>query len=321
MNTRSFFLGALLSATWLLGPLAGCSSGTSSSAVLPGATGSAVRSFTAPSSHKKSWMNPAAVSKKLLYVSDTATGNVEVYTYPEMTLAGVLTGFTAPVGECTDPAGNIWITTEGGSSGDSVYEYAHGGTTPVNVLVMSAGVIPFSCAINPKTGDLAIGSFDTEVSVVIFHNAQGTPTMYSDPNLFSTYFLGYDPGGNLFVDGTNAYNQFRYAELPAGSSTFVDITLNTLPAQPGNVQWDGKYIAIGDQGSTIYQTQGSTVVSTTTLSTSCLQQFYIMPQKKKVVAPDRCNVNADVYHYPSGGTPIKTVTGGLQQPFGAVLSL
>ncbi len=319
MNTRSFFLGALLSATWSLGPLAGCSSGTSSPAVLPGATGSAVRSFTAPSSHKKSWMNPAAVSKKLLYVSDTATGDVEVYAYPEMTLAGVLTGFTAPVGECTDRAGNIWITTEGGSSGDSVYEYAHGGTTPVNVLVLSP-VIPFSCAISQKTGDLAVSDIGGE-DIAIFHNAQGTPTMYSDPNLFSTYFLGYDPSGNLYVDGTNAYNQFRYAELPAGSSTFVDITLNTIPAQPGNVQWDGKYIAIGDQGSTIYQTQGSTVVSTTTLSTSCLQQFYIMPRRGKVVAPDRCDVDADVYLYPSGGTPIKTITGGLQQPFGAVLSI
>ena len=40
-----------------------------------------------------------------------------------------------------------------------------------------------------------------------------------------------------------------------------------------------------------------------------------------MVAPDRCDVDADVYLYPSGGTPIKTVTGGLQQPFGAVLSL
>ncbi|MGA8534915.1 MAG: hypothetical protein WB615_12480 [Candidatus Tumulicola sp.] len=321
MNTRGFYVGALLSAAWLLGPLTGCSGGTSSPTLLPGASGSAVRSFAAQPNHKKSWMNPAAISQKLLYVSDPSTGDVEVYSYPAMTLAGVLTGFNGPLGECTDRAGNIWITTEGGPSGDTVYEYAHGGTSPVNLLTFTSAFIPFSCAINPKTGDLAISSFGTEVSVAIFHNAQGTPTMYSDANFFNTNFLGYDPSGNLYVDGTNSSDGFVYAELPAGSSTFVDITLNTTPAQPGNVQWDGKYIAIGDQGSTIYQTQGATVVSTTTLPTACLQQFYIFPQKKKVVAPDRCNVSADVYHYPAGGAPVKTVTGGLQQPFGAVLSL
>lgn len=319
MNTRSFYVGALFSATWLLGPLTGCSGGTSSPTVLPGASGSAVRSFAAQPNHKKSWMNPAAVSQKLLYVSDPSAGDVEVYAYPAMTLAGVLTGFTSPLGECTDRVGHIWITSQGGPSGDTVYEFAHGGTSPVNLLTLTS-IIPFSCAINPKTGDLAISNFGGD-NVAIFHNAQGTPTMYADANFFDVYFLGYDPSGNLFVDGTNSSNDFLYAELPAGSSTFVDITLNTLPAEPGSVQWDGKYIAIGDLASTIYQTQGSAVVSTTTLPTECLQQFYIFPQKRKIVAPDRCNVNADVYPYPAGGAPVKTVTGGLQQPFGAVLSL
>ena len=48
--------------------------------------------------------------------------------------------------------------------------------------------------------------------------------MYSDPNLFSTYFLGYDPSGNLYVDGTNAYDQYslrrncRRAAPPSSTS-------------------------------------------------------------------------------------------------------
>lgn len=319
MNTRNFIVGGLLSTTWLLGPLSGCTGAASSPTALPNASGGAAQTSAGQSNETRSWMNPATGSQKLLYVSDTATGQVEAFAYPEMTLAGVLSGFTAPLGLCTDRAGNIWVVTEGGSSGDSVYEYAHGGTSPVNILVVPPGVIPWSCAINAKTGDLAISNRNG--NVVIYHNAQGTPATYSDPNFEVANFLGYDPHGNLYVDGTKFSGEFVYAELPAGSSTFVDITLDTTPAQPGNVQWDGTYVAIGDQGSTIYRTQGSTVVGTTTLTTSCLQQFYILPLKTKVVAPDRCNVSADVYYYPSGTGPVKAVTGGLQQPFGTILSI
>lgn len=317
MNNRGH-VGPLLSAACLL-VFAGCSVGAPPPTAVPGASGRDVRSTPKQVKTTRSWMSPAAVSQKLLYISDTATGDVEVYAYPEMTLSGQLTGFTAPAGECTNRARDVWIVTGGGPSGDSVYEYAHGGTSPVNVLPVASYVIPYSCAVNPKTGDLAVSNLNGG-NVAIFRNAQGTQTTYSDPNFFTTEFVGYDPSGNLYVDGTNLYGQFLFAELPAGSSSFVDITLNATPAQPGNVQWDGKYMAVGDQGSTIYQTQGSSVVSTTTLQTSCLQQFYILPKKKNIVAPDRCAVSADVYPYPAGGAPVKTITGGLQQPFGSVLS-
>lgn len=122
------------------------------------------------------------------------------------------------------------------------------------------------------------------------------------------------------MDGYDNANGFHYAELPAGSSTFTDITLSTVPSGIGNVQWDGTYMDVGDTSSNIYRMQGSAVVSTVTLSTTCLAQFYILPSDKKMIAADPCNVDADVYSYPAGGSPIKTVTGDLQHPVGAVVS-
>jgi hypothetical protein len=41
--------------------------------------------------------------------------------------------------------------------------------------------------------------------------------------------------------------QTQFAEMPHGSTSFVDITLNKqLGPYPGAVQWDGKYVALVD---------------------------------------------------------------------------
>ncbi|MBV8067686.1 MAG: hypothetical protein JO113_06895, partial [Candidatus Eremiobacteraeota bacterium] len=53
--------------------------------------------------------------------------------------------------------------------------------------------------------------------------------------------------GNLFVDGVNSgTTQTEFAELPKGSTSFTDITLDQKIHYPGAVQWDGKYIAFED---------------------------------------------------------------------------
>lgn len=70
--------------------------------------------------------------------------------------------------------------------------------------------------------------------------------------------------------------------FPGPCVTFNDITFSTAPSVAGNVQWDGKYMAVGDQNSTIYRTHGSNVVSSVTLSTTNLGAFYIVPSRKRV---------------------------------------
>lgn len=279
---------------------------------LPASAALANRTVIRPN-HGKSWMDPSAKGQKLLYISDFGAADVVVYTYPYLRLAGVLTGFTELRGECTDPSGYVWITDQ---SKGKVFEYAHGGTTPVNTLLAPD---PLGCATSPVSGDLAV-SYGSLGQIEIFHNAAGSAITVTDSNFAGTYFLGYDPSGNLFVDGYDQSGHFHYAELPVGSTTFTDITLNQTPAGAGNVQWDGKYMAIGDTGTTIYQTQGSTVVSSTTLGLGCVSQFYIVPSKRKVIAPDTCEGEAGVFAYPAGGSPLQTITGGVLAPYGAVLS-
>lgn len=261
-----------------------------------------------------SWIVPEAKSQSLLYVTDSVSHVVDAYTYPRLKYAGQLTGFAFPMGACGDKAGNVWIADAGGGA---MYEYAHGGTSPINTIT-NGMYQPQGCAIDPKTGDLAVANGNVEV--VVFHN--GSPTEYRDFNFAQTMFLSYDNHDNLFVDGTDKSTFFHYAELPAGGEAFTDITLNGFPIMQGagDVQWDGAYITIGDTQWTLYQTQGSNVVSTTTLSATCVFAFFIVP-KKAVIAPDQCSSNlVSVYPYPAGGAPIKEITSGLNTPYAAVLS-
>lgn len=300
--------------------LAGCSANSQLTSTNPQMSGMAQGTWPGVGigsarrrSHGKSWMDPAAKKNKLLYISDFGSADVEVFTYPYLRLAGVLTGFSELRGECTDPSGYVWIVDQ---SKGKVFEYAHGGSAPVNVLSVPD---PWGCATSPTNGDLAV-SYAAFGQIEIFHNAAGSGTVVTDPNFSGTLFLGYDKTGNLFVDGYDSSDNFHYAELPAGGNSFTDITLSQTPLGIGNVQWDGKYMAVGDSAATIYQTQGGTVVSSTTLGNRCVEQFFILASKRKVIAPDTCDGNAGIFGYPAGGSPLQTISGGLLIPYGAVLS-
>jgi hypothetical protein len=269
-----------------------------------------------PSGHGRSWMKPDLMSRTLLYVSDTSAHYVEVYTYPGLKYVGRLTGFAWPAGECADKAGNVWIADAGGA----MYEYAHGGTSPINTITQDM-YIPSGCAIDPKTGDLAVANGNVQVE--IFPAGSNSPIAYRDFNFSQTTSLSYDRQDNLFVDGLDTNGMFHYAELPAGGEAFTDITLNGFPignSSPGGVRWDGSYIVVSDSQSTIYRTQGSNVVGTTSLQATCVFGFYIVPSRA-IIAPDQCSNNlVGTYAYPAGGAPIKTIGSGLATPYDAVLS-
>jgi hypothetical protein len=109
------------------------------------------------------------------------------------------------------------------------------------------------------TGNLAVTNVSTAYDysagdVVIYTNAKGTPTNYGDSNFDQYLFCGYDNKGDLFVDGINYGSAFVFAELPKGSKTLKNITLNQSFQYGGGVQWDGTYVAVGDQiAAVIYQ--------------------------------------------------------------------
>ncbi len=296
--------------------LAGCGG-----AVSPLAPASSL-SFT--SRHAGSWMAPDAKKKKmLLYLSNGTTGEVYVYSYPADELVGTLTGFQDAEGLCADKRGHVFITD---FDAQDVVEFAHGGTSPLATLQDSAGQ-PQGCAVDKTTGDLAVANFQApkggQGSIALCTKGRGTPAVYYDSAMEYVAYCGYDPKGNLYLDGTLYYNFAPgFAELPTGTTNFTNVTLNVTPEYPSGVQWDGKHVAVGDfETNNIYQFaiagSSGTLKGSTPLGTGGnVAQFFI--EKRRVITPGAPSYAVGVYPYPKGGIPSKTLT--LSDPRGSVVS-
>jgi hypothetical protein len=99
---------------------------------------------------------------------------------------------------------------------------------------------------------------------------------------------------------------------------------NTV-AFPGGIEWDGKYLAVGDAGTSIYQYSFSgskaTLKGTTSLTgAGTMGQFGI--SGSTVVTPNQFFSSSGVlvFPYPAGGAATQTITNGVFYPFSAVVS-
>lgn len=273
-----------------------------------------------------SWMAPGTSTQDLLYVSNVH--DVTVYSYPQDQLVGKLKGFYVTGGECVDKAQNVWITDFGHGR---LVEYAHGGTKPLRIITGIGGP---GCAINLTTGDLAV---TTEgASLYVYKNARGKPVIYKDRAITEFWFCGYDGQGNLFADGSDYHHlrPFELAELPKGGTSLRTIRVGQSLSGPGGVQWHGKYLAVGDDGSSpavIYQfsirgTYGK-VVGSTRLGSNAdfVYQFFI--KGRTLIAPNNYFTNSKslsnvlFFDYPKGGKAINKITKGVFYPHGAAVSL
>ena len=274
-----------------------------------------------------SWIRAGAANGPLLYVSSLLTRSVYILSYPRLQLVGVLGehGWDQPVGLCSDPKGNVFLTLIYNSK---IIEYPHGGTKPIATL-SDPDSYPSSCAIDPTTGNLAAagaGYFNSAVyeGVAIYAGAKGKPTIYQDSYFANSGFCGYDNKGNLFEDGvTRSYQSFLLVELAKGAKTFSQITVNQHIGWPGGVQWDGKHITVFDNvAGVIYglKITGSTatVVRSTTFDDSA-GGYGTWIQGDQAVVPNEAREEVQLYHYPAGGDAIKTTT--LQAAFSATLSV
>ncbi len=273
--------------------------------------------IAAHADHGKSWASPNAKRSNLLYVSDMGTDEVSFLSYPAGTLQGKITDFggAAPAGMCVDAKQDVWIALGNVSA---IVEYAHGGTSAIRYLTASSETIP-NCSIDPTTGNLAATSTTTG-HVLVFPDAQGAATVYTDPELSRSWACGYDDNGNLFVDGWDSSGHFVFAELPKGSGSLTNINLNIPYAVPGGIQWDGRYVDVGEVTSAlIYQTTGAggKIVNTISIDTgSSIYQFW---RKRSTVIVALSSQYVGFYPYPAGGNPKKSLSG-FETPFGAVIS-
>ena len=311
----------------LAGVLVGCGQQFASNPASPSMNGANSAAHTIAAEQKyfgPSWMQPGKKAGALLYVSDSLASTVSVYTYPGKELVGTLTGLNSPQGECVDKVGNIYITDTGK---EQILEYARGGTTPI-ATISDPNYQPVSCAIDPSTGDLAVANIlyqreGLSGNVVVYKQHGRNIRYFSLGNIYSYYFVAYDPNGNLFVDGLTEqapFGTFQFAELPHRSGTMRLIALSggTI-AFPGDVQWDGTHITVGDQkNAVIYQTAGSKIVGSTPLTGSSDIVGYVI-DAGTVIGADGGNGSVEFYPYPAGGKSTGQITG-FEEPSGAVVS-
>ncbi len=296
--------------------------------------------------HGRSWMRPDAGKEWLLYVSDASTGTIQIYNYRVKTgkLYGQITGFSFPYGQCIDRHGNVYIVDNDTAK---IYEFAHGGTKPIATAHDDFGY-PIGCSVDRKTGNVAVANFNGVSSgtggVDVFAGGlKGSQSYYTDANLNILWPGGYDPNGNLFIQGMDYSGDPKFAELPAGSNQFTLINGLTI-AFPGAVSWDGSYITVTDQDyqynytTMIYRVtvsgSAATVVGSTHLTDDCypgtnwmvaVQPFIGGTTRKRntVVAGNlNCPSREDFFNYANGGTPERTIPAAMApgDPYGQSVS-
>ena len=314
--------GALV-ASFGVAALAGCGGSPSSSVGLLPPSGPVGVASTA--THGTSWALPEARSHDLLYISDLENQVVTFYSYPDLKQMGVITGFFNPEGLCVDKGGNVWVTNDTNVGVHQVTEYAHGTTTQLNNLIDPDGSTS-GCSVNFKNGDLAVTDFfgtHGQGGVTIWKGAKGpTSTLYIAPNIYYYWYCGYDNKGNLYTDGFSSGSAMSLAVLRRGKKNFQPINIQSNPFwYPGGVQWDGKYLAVGNEYGPIYQYAikgvSATLANTITLNDETeIPQFWI--HGKTVIAPNSNGHNTLLYAYPGGGDPTATIPGN--DPIGATIS-
>lgn len=285
--------------------LAGCGG---SPIAAPGATPQSRTIAT----HDGSWMLPEASGDDLIYAT-FACGGTCVLSYPDGKLVGSLN--VGDPGACSDASGNVYITNQ-----NSLYEFAHGGTSAIDIFTVSDGVVN-ACSVDPETGNVAMAIGQTnDYNVAVFTNPSSLPTTYLIG--FDIQYCGYDNAGNLFVDGYGQQSQFALYELSKSGSQFANITVSpTFPARPGQVQWDGNYLTVEgigiNKGVAIYRlsTSGSSakIVGTTKfkgVSRTALQSWIegsliLVPYGTRGNGAYKTKVG--VWSYPAGGKVLQKI--------------
>ncbi len=361
MRTMSPFLvrfGGIAAAVTFL---SACSGNMQSQGAPPTATSSGVTSFAGNAAkgvlspwafrgvlpavkpdHKKSWISPDAKNRgnANLYVSNMGTADVTIYTYKKnglkTGLSGTLTGFTEPAVPCADSKGNVFIPDY---ATGKIYEYAYGATTPSQTLTDPNGG-PVSCSVDPTTGNLAVADFAPSSSngtVSIYTQATGSPATVTVSNIAHPAFVGYVPGGDLYVDGYDSSSTFAIARAPSGSNVFGPVTITGATIYtPGAIVWGGSFLLVGDQ--TYQNTQGSAVYQLCTCGTGETLTYkgqavitgstdVIGFWKRgsgataRIIAPDFGNAaNGVAIYNPNTQAITANITDSVSQPVGATIS-
>ncbi len=263
----------------------------------------------------KSWMLADAKNSDLYYLADEYS--VVVFNYAGKRV-GAIEQLISP-GVCSDSHGDVWITSQG-----AISEYAHGGTTPIAELTAPPSYQTVSCAVNPTTNDLAVTLSPN--GVAIFPNASGEPQTYVSSERVEFAYCAYDGGGNLYVDGRHSHHEGLLEELPRGGNWRIPLNIGKKLDGPGGLQWDGQFLAVGDERSNVvYQVAiesgFGTIESTLRFPVWRRHQNYQFWIHNGVIAFMYSRLYYGFWNYPAGGHEIHKFRYAMGTTGGNALSL
>jgi hypothetical protein len=185
-------------------------------------------------------MLPEAQHDNLLYVSVQTTcctgsgADLYVFSFPAGKLVGELNVTTDTMfGLCSNANGDVFVTafdTSDSFASSYIYEYAHGGTSPI-----AKYYDPWesdACSVDPTTGNLAVANWYTNgqsrnANILVYNLTSGKYTQYYDPDVYYYKWCAYDTKGNLYVDSAGFSDHTPLAVLPKGQSSFTNLSLNS----------------------------------------------------------------------------------------------
>jgi hypothetical protein len=270
-----------------------------------------------------------ATSGELLYVAnDGASEGVSIVALPRGRRVARITNIGAPTGICSDASGNVWVSAyDDATHKYHLYKFAHRGTKPIERLAVPGGSL--GCSVDPATGDLAtwVPFAGSAGEVEVFPGARrGKPVVYTTE--FQPISATYDNQGNIFADGIVNSGDFIFEELSKGSAHFSVVRLNKPAANPGSVQWDGKYVVVGvgfiSDPPVLYRLRISDYRATVAQRIPLQDlgspaRFWIADGN--VVATQRTHTVRSIgfYDYPAGGQ--LAVFSGFYKPLGMTVSV
>jgi hypothetical protein len=123
--------------------------------------------------------------------------------------------------------------------------------------------------------------------------------------VWGTYDITYDSSGDIFIAGYEDTQDHRLAWLPNGSSYFQNFNLKPQNTSARGVEWDGTYLLIG-QGPHFHRFKlvDGYGVRVETVPASINDLDYLVLGDRLITGGGS---EVEVYRYPTGATPIKTI--------------
>ncbi|MGB8908396.1 MAG: hypothetical protein WCC84_06575 [Candidatus Cybelea sp.] len=297
---------------------------------------------------RTSWISPDTRAPRLLFASDAGLGDVDIFTLPDFVLKGTITGFSEPQGMCAGIGGTVWVANTGTQQVIQLSRTGH-----VNNVIDDSYGYPVGCAVNLRNGDVAVFNIfnvSGEGGAYVYSCPSCTPTELTIPEFYFYYFGGYDPKGDLFVDGRSSSGSYALGEIPSGKTSGYVITVKGGSGEiyfPGFVQWykPDKYVVAADQlckdqnASCLYwvKISGSqgTIIGETDLENPSggpicdLVQAELDPVSNKNIVGGDYNYcgsgpsSLNRWLYPAGGIPTNTYDYGsaYATPLGGAISV